>query len=236
MAKISDIPALIMAGGFGKRLRPITDKLPKPMVNVGGKPIIYWQIKWLESYGVERFILLGGYKADRLKSYIKSIGYWKSFEFSIEKEPLGTAGAIKNASDLLENCSAFLVSNGDNVTDQDVTKLVLGDKDMCCISLVPYRSSKGLVDFKGGRVTRFREKPLLKEYWFNAGANLVDRHVLDLLPERGSLEQDVFPILAKRGELSCVRFGDCYFNSVDSIKEMEETDRDLREGRVNFKF
>ena len=58
-----DVLALIMAGGSGKRLRPLTDKMPKPLVRVGGKPIIYWQIKWLESFGIDRFLLLGGYKA-----------------------------------------------------------------------------------------------------------------------------------------------------------------------------
>ncbi|MDE1767809.1 MAG: nucleotidyltransferase family protein [Candidatus Micrarchaeota archaeon] len=226
--------ALIMAGGFGKRLRPLTNKVPKPLVKVGGKPIIYWQIKWLESFGVDRFALLGGYKASKLKSYIKSIGYSNSFEFSIEKEPLGTGGAIRNAYHLLENEKSFLVSNGDNVTDQDVTKLKLGRRYLGCISLVPYRSSKGIVEFDGDRVVRFDEKPLIKGYWYNAGAALLSNKVLNMLPEKGSLEQELYPILARKGMLSCVKFDNSYFSSVDSLKDLEEVDRDLKSGKISF--
>ncbi len=228
--------ALIMAGGYGKRLRPLTDKIPKPMIKVGGKPIIYWQIKWLESHAVDRFVLLGGYKANILIDYIKSIGYGSKFDFSIEKKPLGTGGAIKNAEKLLEGEYSFLVSNGDNVTDQDVTKLRLRGKYMGCVSMVPYRSSKGIVKFKGERVTKFDEKPLIKGYWFNAGATLLSKDVLDILPDSGSLEQEVFPKLAKKGMLSCTKFGDCYFNSVDSMKDFEQVDSDLKAGKVHFTF
>ncbi len=227
--------ALIMAGGYGKRLRPITDKLPKPLVSVGGKPIIYWQIKWLKSHGVDRFVLLGGYRADKLIRYLKSAGYGKQFDFSIEKEPLGTAGAIRNSERFLQGERSFIVSNGDNVTNQDIGKLRLTGNLKACISLIPYRSSKGIVEFRGSRVVKFEEKPLLKGYWFNAGATLLSNKVLNVLPEKGSLEQEVFPKLARKGELSCVKFSDkYYFNSVDSIKEMEEVDRDIRAGKVRF--
>ena len=223
-----------MAGGSGKRLRPLTDRVPKPLVSVGGKPILWWQIKWLESFGIERFALLGGYKADKLVKYIKSIGYEKRFEFSIEDTPLGTAGAIKNAEHLLEGERSFLVSNGDNVTNQDITRLRLGGGFRCCISLMPYRSSKGMVKFSGKRVTRFDEKPIIRGCWFNAGATLLDARVLSMLPRKGSLEQEVFPALARKGMLSCAKFDGYYFNSVDSIKDFEEVDGDLRSGRVRF--
>lgn len=226
--------ALIMAGGSGKRLRPLTDKMPKPLVRVGGKPIIYWQIKWLESFGIDRFVLLGGYRVGMLVKYIKSIGYEKNFDFSIENRPLGTAGAIKNAESLLDGEKRFLVSNGDNVTNQDVTKLRLGGNYRCCISLMPYRSNKGIVKFKGKKVVKFDEKPIIKGYWFNAGATLLDEKILDMLPKTGSLEQEVFPALVRKGMLSCVRFDGYYFNSVDSMKDFEEVDSDLRSGKVRF--
>ena len=228
--------ALIMAGGMGKRLRPLTDKVPKPMVAVGGKPIIYWQIKWLESFGVDRFVLLGGYRAQKLVSYIKSVGYADRFDFSIEKEPLGTAGAIKNAAKFIKGEKNFLISNGDNVTNQDIRRLRLRGKYMCCISIVPYRSSKGIVAFSGERVTKFDEKPIIKGYWYNAGAMLLDAGIIKLLPKKGSLEQDVLPRLAAKGLVSCVKFGNSYLNSVDSIKDRDQIDSDLKSGKVRFRF
>ncbi len=225
-------PALIMAGGFGKRLRPLTDKVPKPMVKVGGKPIIYWQVKWLESHGIERFILLGGYKANKLRDYIRSIGYESRFDFSIEKKPLGTGGAIKNAEHLLKGYDSFYVSNGDNVTNQNIETMRLQGNSKCCVALVPYRSSKGIAKVVGGKITRFEEKPLIKGYWVNAGATLIDASVLAIMPRIGSLEQDVFPKLARKGQLSCRKFVNSYFNSVDSFKDLEQIDKDLRSDRV----
>ena len=226
--------ALIMAGGSGKRLRPLTDKIPKPLVRVGGRPLIYWQIKWLESFGIDRFVLLGGYRGEKLIKYIKSIGYARQFEFSMEKEQLGTAGAIKNAQDILEGEKELFVSNGDNVTNQDVTKLKLGGRYKCCISLMSYRSTKGIVQFSGDRVIHFDEKPLIKGYWFNAGGTLLDGSILKMLPKKGSLEQDVFPVLAKKGMLSCVRFSGYYFNSVDTIKDFDQVNSDFKSGKIRF--
>lgn len=235
MKNMNNVPALIMAGGFGKRLRPLTDKMPKAMIKVGGKPLIYWQIRWLEQHGVEKFILLGGYKAEKLKRYIKSIGYDSQFEYSIERKPLGTGGAIKNAEDLLEGYNSFLVSNGDNVTDQDLGKLRLHGRFKACVSLVPYRSSKGIAKISGEKILYFEEKPIIKGLWYNAGAALISSEVLKILPKEGSLEQETFPALARRGRLSCARFGSAYyFGSVDSFKDMEVIDKDLRSGKVRL--
>src|SRR5208282_212892 len=151
--------ALIMAGGFGKRLRPLTERIPKALIEVGGRPIIYWQIKWLKSHGIDDFILLGGYRAEKLVKYIKSIGYSDNFEFSIEAEPLGSAGALRNAKGLLRDDEEFLVVNGDNVTNINVDRLQLKDGAVCCVSLVPYRSHAGVVKIKKELVVSFEEKP-----------------------------------------------------------------------------
>ena len=226
--------ALIMAGGYGKRLRPLTYTMPKSLIKVGGKPVIYWQIKWLEAKGVDKFVLLGGYKAHMLVSYIKSIGYNKYFSFSTEKKPLGTAGAIKNASPLIDDEESFFVINGDNVTDIDISKLRLYNHDVCAISLVPYRSEKGIVESSRYRVVGFEEKPLIEGYWFNAGVTLASVSLLDILPKSGSLEQDIFPRLVKSRQLSCFKFRDIYFNSIDSFKDIEVIDKDLKSGKANI--
>jgi NDP-sugar pyrophosphorylase family protein len=229
-----DVLALIMAGGSGKRLRPLTDKIPKPLVRVGGKPIIYWQIKWLESFGVDRFVLLGGYKSEKLVEYIKSIGYYDKFRFSIESAPLGTAGAMSKARKLLEGEREFLVVNADNVTNLDVRRLRLGRGQLSCLAIVPYKSTKGIVRFRGNMITKFEEKRFIDGCWVNAGIMLVSSKILPLLPRSGSLESEILPKLARVGKLSCVKFEKPYFNSADYFKDVEEIDRDLKSGKVRF--
>ena len=224
--------AFILAGGFGKRLKPLTDKVPKAMIEVGGKPVIYWQIKWLESFGIEEFVLLSGYKSGKITDYIKSIGYSGRFRVSVEKEPLGTGGAIKNAGYLVSGKNPFLVVNGDNVTDIDIRKLNLSGKNLCNISLVPYFSTKGIVVSKRDKVVRFDEKPKLEGYWYNAGVSLVSPSILEMLPDKGSIEAETFPALASKGRLSCTKFDGHYLNSIDSFKDLEQIDRDIRQGRI----
>ncbi len=222
--------ALILAGGFGKRLMPLTKSIPKTLVSVGGKPILYWQIKWLESFGINNFVLLGGHKADKIVKYVKSIGYSDKFKFSIEKEPLGSAGALRKASSLLANEEKFILSNGDNITDINVKKLHLPGKTLCCISLKPYRSRAGIATVKNNLVTSFEEKPVLKGYWNNMGVSLISNKLLKYLPKKGSLEFDIYPKLIKQKRLACVTFSNNYHRAVDTFKDYQEIDKDLQSG------
>ncbi len=232
--KNDSVLALILAGGYGKRLRPLTESIPKPLVKVGGKPIIYWQIKWLESFGVSRFVLLAGYRSGKLAGYIRSIGYQDKVKVSVERTPLGSAGAIRNAMTLLGKEEEFLLVNGDNITDMDIGKLKLRKGQLACLSIVPYKSTRGVVRFSGSRITGFEEKQFIGGLWVNAGIMLVSSKILKSLPVRGSLEADVFPRLAKAGKLSCVKVEGSYFNSVDYFKDLEEVDGDIRSGKVRF--
>jgi len=117
--------------------------------------------------------------------------------YSVEEEPLGTAGAIKNAEPFMRD-DVFIVLNGDVLTNLDLNRLVeaLGDADRA-IALVPLRSPYGIVEFdRDGRITRFREKPLLEGFYINAGVYAFKREVLKFLPERGNIDETAFPMLA----------------------------------------
>ncbi len=223
-----------MAGGFGKRMRPMTNKIPKVLVKVGGKPILYWQIKWLTSFGIKDFIILGGYKASQVVNYVKSIGYLGNFKFSIEKEPLGTAGALRNAKKLLQNNKQFLIINGDNITNINVNKLCLPGKTISCVALKPYRSRSGLAKIRKNLVVSFEEKPLIRDYWNNTGVTLASSKLLKGLPKKGSLENDIFPKLIKKRKLACVTFRNSYHRSVDTFKDYQEINNDLKSGKVKI--
>ena len=88
--------AVILAGGYGKRLRPLTEERPKPLVEVGGKPIIEWQVNWLKSMGVDSFIVLAGYLKEKVMDHLGAGSKWGvKMAYLIEEEPLGTGGALK---------------------------------------------------------------------------------------------------------------------------------------------
>jgi Nucleoside-diphosphate-sugar pyrophosphorylase involved in lipopolysaccharide biosynthesis/translation initiation factor 2B, gamma/epsilon subunits (eIF-2Bgamma/eIF-2Bepsilon) len=219
--------AVILAGGFGKRLAPLTSEVPKPLLPVGGRPILVRQIEWLRGFGVADVVLAVGYLKHKI---FEALGDGRRLGvrifYSVEEEPLGTGGAIKNA-ELFITDDVFVVLNGDVLTNLSLDKLVeaLGDADGA-VALVPLRSPYGVVEYdKDGYITHFREKPLLEGFYINAGVYALRRRVLSELPDRGNIEETLFPRLAQQRRLKAVVYRDVFWKSVDSLKDLEEVDR-----------
>src|SRR3989338_10131193 len=103
--------AIILTGGMGKTLRPLTQDLPKAMVPVNGKPLLQYQLDILNSHKIEKIVLACGYKWEKIKQH-----YGKKFIYSVEDEPLGTAGAVKGALEHIDG-DEFIVLNSDDITD-----------------------------------------------------------------------------------------------------------------------
>jgi len=222
--------AVILAGGYGKRLRPLTDDKPKPLVEISGKPILEWQILWLKSFGISSFFILAGYKKDVLVDWIskKQEKLGVSIAILTEEEPLGTGGAIKRLNDFIHN-EEFVVTNGDILTNLDITKMKL-DECLAGIALVPLRSPYGVVQIDGnGKIIHFVEKPVLKEYWINAGVYKMKSEIFEYLPEKGDIEKTTFPLLAEKSLLKGVTFENVYWRSIDTIKDYEEASVEIPE-------
>ncbi len=224
---------VILAGGFGKRLRPLTIDRPKPLVEVAGRPIIEWQILHFRSLGYTDFVILAGYKWEKLVEHLGSgrrLGV--KIAYVVEDEPLGTGGAIKNASHILASEDHFIVVNGDIITNLDVNRLVerlKADRQVIgVIALVPLRSPYGIVEVDADdKILKFIEKPTL-DYWINAGVYAFKPEVLEWLPEKGDIERKGFPELAEHGRLMGVRFHEVFWRSIDTIKDVEEAARQLQ--------
>jgi len=226
--------ALILAGGYGKRLRPLTDDRPKPLVEVAGKPIILHQIEWLKRHGITDFVVLAGYRKERL---IEALGsgsrFGVSISYVVEDEPLGTGGAVRNARLLYRGRSDFLVVNGDIITNVDPTALLKALERpgvIGALALVQLRSPYGIVEVGNDDfVKSFREKPIIGEYWINAGIYAFRPEVEEYLPEKGDLETVTFPALAKEGKLIAVKYdlNKYYWKSVDTYKDLEEVSNDI---------
>ncbi len=214
--------ALILAGGYGKRLRPFTDEKPKPLLEIGGRPILEWQITWLKKYNIREFVILTGYKKETLIDWASTNAdrLEVNFVYSVESEPLGTGGAIRKVKHFINE--DFLVVNGDILTNLDVSRLT-----PMSIALVPLKSPYGIVEVDGDRVSRFIEKPTLYDHWINAGVYRLSPSVFNYLPERGDIERTTFPKLAEMGLLRAVKFEKVYWRSIDSVKDMEEAGQEV---------
>ncbi|MDT7887477.1 MAG: nucleotidyltransferase family protein [Desulfurococcales archaeon] len=235
------LKAAILAGGYGKRLRPLTDDKPKPLVEVGGKPIIVWQIEWLKRHGIKDLVILVGYKGNMI---IDELGSGSRFgvriSYVVEENPLGTGGALKNAEHILGREDLFLLINGDIITTLNPLELVeilkKHSKAVASIAVVPLRSPYGIVKASdNGSVTSFVEKPVIPDYMINAGVYAMKPSIFEYLPERGDIERTCFPKLASEGKLLAKIYGDnVYWRSIDTIKDIEEVGNDIASGKLSF--
>ena len=208
--------AIILVGGEGRRLRPLTDTRPKPMMPLVDRPFVTHQLDQLRRFGVTNVIFSCGYRPEALEGHFgdgSQIGM--RVRYVVDPMPLGTAGAIKNAEPLLSGART-LVLNGDVLTDLDISALVDQHESAQVsgtLALTPVEdpSRYGLVRLLADRrVEAFVEKPAAEElrpgepYLINAGTYLLERDVLDAIPpgETCSIERDVFPGLAAAGRLA----------------------------------
>lgn len=223
--------AVILAGGFGKRLKPLTDDRPKPMVQVSGVPILEWQVNWLREHGVKEIIICAGYLKGSVIDHIGSgQKFGVSVGFAVEEEPLGTGGALKNARAMISG-DRFIAMNGDILTNLDpmqLTDMVVPQGDaLCSIAAVPLRSPYGIIEIEKDQVKGFREKPVLGDYWINAGIYCLSSAILDMLPSKGSLEEDTFRQLANDGKVRVKKYNDVLWRSIDTHKDIEEAEKEF---------
>ena len=214
--------ALILAGGKGKRLKPLTDNIPKPLIPINNIPIIEWQIRYFKKFGINDFVICAGYKSEQVVDYL-STKLDANFEYSLEKNLLGTGGAIKNAKSFLGKDNFFVI-NGDVVTNLDLSQL---QKIPNSIAAIQLRSTKGILNLDGNMIKGFMEKPIIQDYWINAGVYNLTSDIIEQLPEIGNIEDTTFPLLANEGNLSCVKYSDIFWHSIDSHKDIEECSKEM---------
>jgi mannose-1-phosphate guanylyltransferase len=203
--------AIILVGGEGTRLRPVTSRVPKPVAPVVERPFVAYILDDLVRHGVQRAIFSTGYLAAAIEAQIgDGAGYGLQVDYAVETEPLGTAGAIANCADKLDDGS-FFVFNGDVLSDVDLTALAarhVGKGAAGTVFLTPVDDPRryGLVELRpDGSVASFVEKPGEWEgtALINAGVYVLEHEVLEMIPQgrQFSIERGVFPRLAQAGSL-----------------------------------
>lgn len=223
---------VILAGGLGKRLRPLTSDRPKPMIQINNTPIIELQVNWLKKCGITDIIVLVGHLKEKIKHHLadgKKFGV--NISYIEENVPLGTGGALKNAKEyIIQNGntdSGFFVINGDILTNLD--PFTISEKGSMTLALVPLKSTFGIVETNGDLVSKFIEKPFIKDTWINAGVYYFSNEIFDYLPDNGNLETVTLPMLVEKQKLKARRFSNNYWRSIDSHKDVEEASKEVQE-------
>ena len=199
--------AILLAAGLGTRLRPLTDHLPKCMIEVGGKPVLQHNIEWLRSEGVDELIINLHHCPEAVTDYFgDGRDFGVRIEYTYESKLMGTAGAVLHAKDLL-NTEPFLVVYADNLLDCSLRRLysVHNSQHALLTMALFWRqtniSASSTVSFEwDGKVTAFKEKPRSQEiqsHWINAGLLLCEPEVLKFIPagQPSDFGHDIFPAL-----------------------------------------
>ncbi|MGI7778011.1 nucleotidyltransferase family protein [Campylobacter jejuni] len=171
--------AIILCGGLGTRLKSVIKDIPKPMAPINDKPFLEFIFEYLKKQGIKEVILAVSYKYEVIKEYFKDEFLGIKIKYSIEKEPLGTGGAIKDALKLVKN--EVYVVNGDTFFDIDLKKLVLNGSKICiALKQMQNFDRYGTVNVdEQGIVTSFEEKVFKKQGLINGGIYLLKKDIFD---------------------------------------------------------
>lgn len=221
---------VILCGGRGTRAYPFTEYLPKPMLAIDGTPIVMHLMRLFADQGHKDFILSVGYRKEVIHDYFDG----KRLDWNVELVDTGddtdTGGRILGCRHLLGE--RFFATYADGLSDVDLASLVRfheSHEGLATITSVPLKSQYGTLETDdAGRVQSFREKPVLREHWINAGFFVMERGVFDHW-EGENLEREVFPRLARDGYVYSYRH-DGFFKSMDSYKDQQEFETLVKEG------
>jgi len=231
--------ALILCGGLEPRVRPSTFSTPKPLLPIGYRPLLEYQIEYVKQFEFDRIILAIGFLQEQIVRYLDEHKLGVRLRYSFEKEPLDTGGAIKNAELMIS--SDFLTLNGDVIfSGLDLDKLIHEHKKSQSLATIVLARSRtptrfGAVELDSeNRVVSFIEKPRKQteeEAWVNAGVYLIRPSVLGKIRKgaRVSLELDVFPRLMREGKISGYKH-EGYWADVGTPEDYLRVQRDLLTG------
>lgn len=238
------IPVVILCGGMGTRLAELTDLRPKPMVEIGGRPILWHIMKHYSHYGFSEFVLALGYKGEMIKRYfldfyalsqdltvslvdgkVQTLNHNDVERWHVHLVDTGltttTGGRIKRLESLI-NKSTFMLTYGDGVSNVDLNKLLTFHRSqggLATVTAVRPQARFGALEFDGDRICRFKEKPSLYEGWINGGFFVVEPGALEYINKDMMWEQSPLECLARDGQLHAYRH-EGFWQCMDNIREL----------------
>ncbi len=251
---------LILCGGLGTRLAEETEIRPKPMVEIGAKPILWHIMKLYSHHGFHEFVLCLGYKGDLIRDYFlnyyarnsdvrvrlgdQRVDYLGTFHDEQQWRVLlaetgaatPTGGRVLRASRYLEG-DRFMVTYGDGLSNVDIRRLLdfhCGQGKLATVTGIRPVTRFGELRLRGDLVTEFREKPQLDEGWVNGGFFVFERGALGYLRDDSTLEREPLERLARDGELAVYRH-EGYWRSMDTLRDKRTLEEEWASGRPAWK-
>lgn len=226
---------VILCGGKGVRAFPFTESIPKPMLPVGGSPILTQIIRSFQAQGFSDFILAAGYRRAVIQDYFEGKDLGARIQVVDTGEEAETGERILACRDLLGE--TFLATYGDGLSDVPLPSLLEFHRrhgGQATVTSVPLFTQYGVLEADGsGRVLAMKEKPVLRQHWINVGFLVFQRSAFDHWAGP-SLERDVLPELARRGALYTYKH-EGFFKSMDSYKDQQEFDELVRGGEYPWR-
>ncbi len=238
--------AIILAGGKGTRLRPLTVNMPKPLVPVGGIPIMEHMIRLLRRHGISDIVISLGYLSDKFEQYFgDGSRFGVKLIYSYEKTPLGTAGAVKHAQKHISD--TFIVASGDVLTDINLDKFLAEHRRNGTLASIALARSVSPTAFgivfvdEDGFITRFLEKPSWGEVFsdiINAGIYVMEPEILGLIPENREYDfsKDVFPKMLSDNKKLFGYMIDSYWLDIGNPQKYLEANYDVLKGSMRVEF
>lgn len=252
--------AVILAGGLGSRLSEETELKPKPMVEIGGKPILWHVMKIYSTYGVNEFVVCLGYKGYVIKEYFanyflhmadvtfdmrnnsmqvhqQSAEPWKVTLVDTGDNTM-TGGRLKRVKSYIENDESFCLTYGDGVGNVDIASVIAlhqKEKRLATVTATQPPGRFGALEFTGNQLTNFVEKPHGDGGWINGGFFVLSPKVIDYIADDATLwEQEPMRNLAKDGQMS-VYFHDGFWQPMDTLREKQLLESLWASGKAPWK-
>ena len=227
---------VILAGGLGTRLSEYTKLIPKPMVKVGGKPIIFHIMKHYYNYGFKEFIVAGGYKQKIIRDFFKK----KKLKWNVKVIDTGlntmTGGRIKRLKNYLKN-DDFLVTYGDGLSNVNIKKLVTfhkKNKKIATLTAVRPPARFGVIKISNKKVEYFKEKSSLDEGWINGGFFVMNNKIFDYLKSDSTyLERKPFEELCKKKQLLAFKHVGKWF-CMDTKRDRDNLNNLFKQKKIIF--
>lgn len=223
---------VILCGGKGTRLSEYTEEIPKPLVQVGNKPILYHLMSIYAGFGHKDFILCIGYKGRKIKEYFKSNKEW-NIKFVDAREEANKGERLMKAKNVIKE-DTFLLSYGDDLSDVDINKVIDFHKKngkIVTLIAVPLISPFGIIEVNSeNEVTNFKEKPKLS-HWMNGGFYVMGREIFNYIKPNYDLEKETFGELAKEKQIVAFMHNG-FWKSMNTLKDVIELNEMYKEGNT----
>ena len=223
---------MILCGGMGKRLRPVTETVPKPLIEINDNyTILDKQLFDFKNAGVDEVYLLTGFLHEKIEERYGNEYHGVKIHYVIEDEPLGTLNAIRLGMEAISGDKQCIIRNGDIVSDVNIKAMIeYGVKSSLPVIMfvTQMQSPYGIVEMNGDRLVSFREKPVLEDYYINGGIYFTKSKIDFGEFKTGDIEKIYFPAIAKENKLGYFKENGIYWVAVDTYKDLEAVKKEYK--------